>query len=179
MAGFATRGASFRHEAGTSDVVFRAGQQGVAWSGIYFWHDYRRSSFAALDSDWSSATPAVNAKYAFIWQRFLEELSDPGEKTFVIATTQANLVEFAKDERDFANSFELDGQFIDELASALGEVCSDDFSMLAFVRGPKEADAIRAGSSFGRLVVQNCGPLPLRVHQPIVDFIRNDQSFNS
>lgn len=172
LAGLRTRGASFRHEPATSELIHRAGREGIASEGIYFWHDYPKADRRTLSLDWSAATPGVNEKYAFIWQRFLDELSEPGEKMFVIATTQDNLVEFASDEQNFKVRFALDGKFIDDLALALEEVCSDGFSILALVRSLEEADAIRAQGRFEPLILRFCGPLPLKVHQPIVDLIR-------
>lgn len=171
LAGFETRGASFQHEAANSKVVYRAGREGVVSAGIYFWHDYPKADRRSLESDWSAATPAVNEKHAFLWRRFLDELSEPGEKVFVIATTQDNLTEFASDEEDFRERFALDGKFIDDLAAALTQVCSDRFSILVFVRSLEEAYAIHAQASFERFIVRFCGPLPLKAPQPMVDLI--------
>jgi hypothetical protein len=176
LAGLKTGGASFLHDSENSELIYRAGREGVASAGIYFWHDYPKSDRTTLCRDWRAATPKVNEKYCFLWERFLDELSEPGEIVFVLATTQDNLIEFASGVCDFKKRFALNGNFIDELAAALEAICSDPFSILVLVRSLEEADEIRTQSKFARLLLRFCGPLQLKVNEPVADLIQSSGS---
>ena len=173
LAGLRTRGASFQHDAASSHVYRMPLEQreGVESGGVYFWHDYPKADRLKLSPEWPLSVPKINEKYAFVWQRFLNELEAPGHKVFVIATTQHNLPEYALDAEDFARRFQIDGPFIDELAEVLTSICGEDFSVVALVRDFAEADAVRDRVRFERLTLRVCGSLSLVPNQSLADLI--------
>lgn len=167
LAGLRSRGRSFQHEAASSEVFVMplSRREGVYSSGVYFWHDYPLASRNGLCDDWQASVPGVNEKYEFIWRRFLEELARPGEIIFTLSTTQDNLAEFASGEEDWQRKFAIDGAFVDELADALGALCTDHFTILVFARSVGEADSIRAQCRFKDVKVRFCGALSLPTHK--------------
>lgn len=168
-----TRGRSFQHDAQSSFIYEMPVErrQGVVSNGIYFWHDYPKADRLTISPDWRDSIPRVNEKYAFLWRRFIDELQEPGEKTFVVATTQHNLAEYADNPEDFRRKFALDDIFIAELVEELTAICGERFSVLALAGSHGEAEALRGPAGFERLTVRFCGSLPLSEHRDLADFV--------
>lgn len=102
----ASNGRSLQHEAAASGMYMMPieRRQGVHSNGVYYWHDYPKADRLTLHPDWADHTPVVNEKYDYLWRRFAQSVTEPGEKIFVISSTQHNLPQFAADEAAFTRA---------------------------------------------------------------------------